>query len=248
MSNGITALVTGASGGIGMAIVEALARDGYDIVGSMRSEKPEVLAQWEEWASTYGVSIRPVYFDLVDEGNVKEAVGPFLKEKEHPIGVLVNNAGVPYGATTMMTPMKDLREVMQVNFFGAVFISQLVAKRMMKNKSGVIVNIASVGGVEASAGYLAYGSSKAALIHATKIMAVELASSGIRVNAVAPGLTETKMGHFKSDEEMAKVMARTPIGRMAQPEEIADVVAFLSSEKAKYVTGQVIAVDGGRTM
>ena len=248
MGNGITALVTGASGGIGMAIVEALAREGYDIVGSMRAEKSEVLDKWDEWTGEYGVSIRPVYFDLKDEESVKEAVGPFLKDKEHPIGVLVNNAGVPYGATAMMTPIKDLREVMQVNFFGSIFLSQLVAKRMMKNKSGSIVNIASVGGVEASPGYLAYGSSKAALIHATKIMAVELAPAGVRVNAVAPGLTETPMGHFKSDEELSKVLARTPMGRMATPKEIAEMVVFLSGDKAKYVTGQVIAVDGGRTM
>ena len=248
MGNGITALVTGASGGIGMTIVEAMAREGYDIIGSMRSEKPDVLSKWDEWSSKYGVSIRPVYFDLADEESVKAAVGTFLKDKEHPIGVLVNNAGVPYGATALMTPMKDLREVMQVNFFGSVFVSQLVAKRMMRNKSGSIVNIASVGGVEASPGYLAYGSSKAALIQATKIMAVELAPAGVRVNAVAPGLTETPMGHFKSEAEMEKVLARTPMGRMADPKEIAEMVVFLSSDRAKYVTGQVIAVDGGRTM
>lgn len=248
MSERKTALITGASGGIGMAIVEKMASEGYDVIGSMRAEKQEILDEWSAWSDKYGVSIRPVYFDLRDEESIQTALGPFLKDKEHPIEVLINNAGVPYGATVMMTPMKDLRDVMQVNFFGAVYVAQLVAKRMMRAKAGVIVNVASVGGIEASPGYLAYGSSKAALIHATKIMASELASSGIRVNAVAPGLTDTKMGHFKSEEELSKVLARTPVGRMAEPAEIAEMVVFLCSEKAKYVTGQVIAVDGGRTM
>ena len=243
-----TVLITGASGGIGMAIVEKMAAEGYDVIGSMRSEKPDILETWQKWSEQYDVSIRPMYFDLADEVGVKEALGPIVKDREHTISVLVNNAGVPYGATMMMTPMKDLREVMQVNFLGAIYVTQLVAKQMMRRREGVIINMASVGGIEASPGYLAYGSSKAALIHATKILATELASSGVRVNAVAPGLTDTKMGHFKSEEELERVLKRTPMGRMAKPEEIADMVAFLCSDKAGYVTGQVIAVDGGRTM
>ena len=241
------AIVTGASGGIGMAIVERLARDGLDICGCMRSEKPEVLERWAAWSKDYGVSIEPVYFDLADEDGIKTAMEPILKDKDHPISVLVNNAGVPYGATAMMTPMKDLHEVMQVNFFGSIFLSQLVAKRMMRRKAGAIVNVASVGGIETNPGYLAYGSSKAALIYATRVMAKELGATGVRVNAVAPGLTETPMGHFKSEDELEKVLARTPMGRMAKPEEIASMVAYLVSDEAAYVTGQVIAVDGGRS-
>ncbi len=242
-----TALITGASGGIGMAIVEKFAAEGYDVIGSIRTEKEDVLAKWKEISDKYGVSIRPVYFDLADEESVKNALSPFLKDKEHPIDVLANNAGIPYGATAMMTPMKDLKNVMQINFFGAIYVSQLVAKSMIRRKNGRIVNISSVGGIEASQGYLAYGSSKAALIHATKIMAKELAGAGIRVNCVAPGLTDTEMGHFKSEDELAKTLDRTPAGRMAKPEEIADVVAFLCSDAASYMTGDVIAVDGGRT-
>ncbi len=242
-----SALITGASGGIGMALVEKFASLGYDVLGSMRSEKPEILEKWSEWSEKYTVSIRPVYFDLSDEESVKNALGTFLKDKDNPIEVLINNAGIPYGATAMMTPMKDLKNVMQINFFGAIYVSQLVAKSMIRRKNGSIVNISSVGGIESSPGYLAYGSSKAALIHATKIMAKELAGAGIRVNAVAPGLTETKMGHFKSEGELKKALDRTPAGRMAKPEEIAEVVAFLCSESASYITGEIMAVDGGRT-
>ena len=242
-----TVLITGASGGIGMALVEKFASLGYNVIGSMRSEKPEILEKWSEWSEKYTVSIRPVYFDLSDEESVKNALGTFLKDKDNPIEVLINNAGIPYGATAMMTPIKDLKNVMQINFFGAIYVSQLVAKSMIRRKNGSIVNISSVGGIESSPGYLAYGSSKAALIHATKIMAKELAGAGIRVNAVAPGLTETKMGHFKSEGELKKALDRTPAGRMAKPEEIAEVVAFLCSESASYITGEVVAVDGGRT-
>ncbi len=242
-----SALITGASGGIGMALVEKFASLGYNVIGSMRSEKPEILEKWSEWSEKYTVSIRPVYFDLSDEESVKNALGTFLKDKDNPIEVLINNAGIPYGATSMMTPMKDLKNVMQINFFGAIYVSQLVAKSMIKRKNGSIVNISSVGGIETTQGYLAYGSSKAALIHATGIMAKELAGAGIRVNAVAPGLTDTQMGHFKSDEELRKTLDRTPAGRMAKPEEIAETVAFLCSEAASYITGEVIAVDGGRT-
>ena len=242
-----SALITGASGGIGMALVEKFASLGYNVIGSMRSEKTEILEKWSEWSHKYSVSIQPVYFDLADEESVKNALGTFLKDKDNPIEVLVNNAGIPYGATSMMTPMKDLKNVMQINFFGAIHVSQLVAKSMIRRKNGSIVNISSVGGIETTQGYLAYGSSKAALIHATRIMAKELAGAGIRVNAVAPGLTDTQMGHFKSDEELQKTLDRTPAGRMAKPEEIAETVAFLCSEGASYITGEVIAVDGGRT-
>ena len=242
-----TVLITGASGGIGMALVEKFASLGYDVLGSMRSEKDDVLQKWSEISSKYGVSVEPVYFDLANEDSVKNALAEHLKNKEKPIGILVNNAGIPYGATSMMTPMKDLKNVMQINFFGAIYVSQLVAKSMIRRKNGSIVNISSVGGIETTQGYLAYGSSKAALIHATGIMAKELASAGIRVNAVAPGLTDTQMGHFKSDEELRKTLDRTPAGRMAKPEEIAETVAFLCSEGASYITGEVVAVDGGRT-
>lgn len=145
-----------------------------------------------------------------------------------------------------MTPMSKLKEVFQINYFSQIYIMQLVARYMMRQKKGCIVNMASVGGIETNAGYLAYGSSKAALIWATKSISKELGKYNIRVNAVAPGLTETQMGHYKSQEEIDKVLAVTSLGRMGTPEEIARSVCFLASEEASFITGQVLIVDGGR--
>ena len=108
--------------------------------------------------------------------------------------------------------------------------------------------MASVGGIEATEGYLAYGSSKAALIYATKVMAKELGKYGICVNAIAPGLVDTRMGHFKTEKELEKVLDRTALGRMAFPEEIADAIVYMASEQASYVTGHVLVIDGGRTL
>ena len=123
---------------------------------------------------------------------------------------------------------------------------QQVSKLMMRQKSGVIINMASVGGIETNAGYLAYGSSKAALIWATRCVSKELAPYGIRVNAVAPGLTKTEMGLYKSEEELNKTIGQTALKRMADVSEITNAILFLASEKASFITGHILSVDGGR--
>jgi 3-oxoacyl-[acyl-carrier protein] reductase len=123
---------------------------------------------------------------------------------------------------------------------------QMIVKSMLKNRSGVILNMASVGGIETNPGYLAYGSSKAALIYATKCLSKEVGIYGIRVNAIAPGLIETQMGNYKSEDEKDKVVQRTSLRRTGEVDDIAQMVLYLSSDKAKYITGQVIRVDGGR--
>ena len=146
-----------------------------------------------------------------------------------------------------MTPMSKLKEVFQINYFSQIYIMQLVARYMMRQKKGCSVNMASVGGIETNAGYLAYGSSKAALIYATRVLSKEIAPFNVRVNAIAPGLTDTTMGHTKNEVEIEKVLSRTPLKRMATVDEIADLAVFLGSDKASYITGQVIPVDGGRS-
>lgn len=242
MSN---AIITGSNRGIGLATLKKFAEQGINVWACMRTRDIDLEKEFEQYSKEYQVWIRPIYFDMLDEAQIKDGVHMIMTQKES-VDILVNNAGMPFGGLMLMTPMDKLHEVFQVNFFSQILMMQLVAKKMIRQKSGVIINLASAGGIEANPGYLAYGSSKSAIIWATKSIARELAEFGIRVNAVAPGLTDTGMGHYKSEDELKKTLARTPLGRMAEPEEIADAIYFLTSSSASYITGQILRVDGGR--
>lgn len=239
------AIITGSNRGIGLATLKKFAERGINVWACMRTRDIDLEKEFEQYRKEYRVWIRPVYFDMLDEEQIKDGVHMIMTQKES-VDILVNNAGMPFGGLMLMTPMDKLHEVFQVNFFSQILMMQLVAKKMIRQKSGVIINLASAGGIEANPGYLAYGSSKSAIIWATKSIARELAEFGIRVNAVAPGLTDTGMGHYKSEDELKKTLARTPLGRMAEPEEIADAICFLTSSSASYITGQILQVDGGR--
>ena len=155
-------------------------------------------------------------------------------------------AGIPYSGLLTMTPLEKLREVYQVNVFAQVQIMQLVARRMMRQKQGCIINLCSAGGIEAQPGYLAYGSSKAAMIWMTRCVSRELGAWNIRVNGIAPGLVDTDMGGFKSDAEREKMLERTSLGRLGQPEEIAAAAVYLASKEAAFMTGHIMVLDGGR--
>ena len=193
----------------------------------------------------YHVWIKPVYFNLENEEETTKALKEVIKEKQ-PIDILVNNAGVPYGNLMQMTPLKNLREVMEINFIAQIHVMQLVSRVMMRQKSGSIINMGSVGGIEAREGYLAYGSSKAALLWATRSVSKELAKYNIRVNAVAPGLVESDMGMYKTTEEQEKIQNVTCMKRMGQPREIAETVYFLATDASSFMTGAIMNVDGGR--
>lgn len=241
---GKTAIITGCNRGIGKAIAVKFASEGANLICAIRKENLAFKAETEAWAEKYGVSIDFVYFDLTDEESVKTAFKELGKEKK-PVDILVNNAGIPAGGFLLMTPISKIKEVMQVNFFSQVLVTQLAAKMMMKQRHGSIVNMASVTALDNQGGWTAYGSSKSAMISFTRTSARELAAFGIRVNAVAPGLIDTEMGGAMDEKYQAEMLSRADLGRKGTPEEIANLVSFLASDEASYITGQVIRIDGG---
>ncbi len=238
-------IITGANRGIGKALVESFAKEGYDIWACARIESNEFVTFLTNISKEYAVRIKPIYFDLNDEQQIKDGIKSILAEKRQ-IDVLINNAGIAYGGLFTMTPIEKMKEVYQVNVFAQVQIMQLVARAMMKQKHGCIINMCSVGGIETNPGYLAYGSSKASLIWITKTVSRELGAYNIRVNGIAPGLIDTEMGNYKSEEELNKVLDRMSIHRMGQPEEIANAALYIASDNASYMTGHIMVLDGGR--
>ena len=193
----------------------------------------------------YGKRVCCCRVDLADEAQIKTGFKSIVSIAGS-IDVLINNAGVAHGGLMTMTCVDKMKEVYQVNVFAPVVMMQLASRIMMRQKSGCIINMCSVGGIETSPGYLAYGSSKASLIWITKSVSKELGRYNIRVNGIAPGLVDTDMGNYKSEEEINKVMDRMSIKRMGEPVEIAKAALYLASDDAAYITGQIMILDGGR--
>lgn len=238
-------IITGSNRGIGKAMVEEFSAAGYDVFACARCENSEFESFLKERSSATGSELIPIYFDLADENEVKKGFKTIIGYKKS-IDVLVNNAGIAYGGLMTMTSTDKLREVYQVNVISQVLMMQLVSRIMMRQKSGCIINMCSVGGIETCPGYLAYGSSKAALIWITKSVSRELGQYNIRVNGIAPGLIDTDMGNYKSEEELNKVLNRMSISRMGRPDEIAKAAVYIASDDASYMTGQIMVLDGGR--
>jgi 3-oxoacyl-[acyl-carrier protein] reductase len=239
------AFVTGASRGIGRAIALTLCRSGFDIVvASPEIEKNEEVAEEIRACSGEAMTIN---LDVTSADSIKAAIAKTLADKTR-IDVLVNNAGITRDGLAMRMKPTDWDLVLKINLTGAFLCSQAVLPTMMKNRWGRIVNIASVVGQAGSAGQANYAASKAGLIGVTKTLAQEMASRNITVNAVAPGYIDTDMTKVLPDEVRAKILASVPLGRMGKPEDIAAAVKFLASEDAGYITGQVLAVNGGMYM
>lgn len=240
-----TAIITGSNRGIGKTLVEEFAVSGYDIWACARKQSDEFEGYLNTLSSTNHVTIEPIYFDLADEGEIQNGIGQIISQKR-AIDVLINNAGIPHSGLMTMTSIEKLKEVYEINVFAQVRVMQLIAKRMIRQKSGCIINMCSVGGMETNPGYLAYGSSKAALIWITRSVARELAPYHIRVNGIAPGLVDTDMGNYKSNDELAKTIERTSMKRMGQPSEIAKAALFIASDDASFMNGHIMVMDGGR--
>lgn len=237
-------IITGANRGIGRAVVERMASEGANIWACVRKLEPSFNLEMKSVAKKYGVTIWPVVMKLDSEKDIQEGFKQICSEK-CSIDVLINNAGVGHAGGFGMTKEQDLYDVFSINTFAPMILSKLVSRKMMRQNKGVIVNVASIAGIDSSAGNCIYGPSKAALISFTKCFSSEMASYGIRVNAVAPGPVDTDMVEIFADVAKEHLFHRTPVERLARPEEIADVITFLASDQAGFVNGQVIRVDGG---
>ena len=182
--------------------------------------------------------------DLSDSESIKQGMKMALG-LNLPIDILVNNAGITKFRPVAMSKIDDFKDIMQVNLYAPVQISQFVIKSMLKQKKGSIINFCSVSGLDMNAGNAAYGASKAAIASVTRTMAKELAKAGIRVNAIAPGFVETDMNKQISPNYMEAMLQQIALGRIAKPDEVAQAVVFLASDDSSYMTGQIIRVDGG---
>lgn len=243
--SGKNAIITGARKGIGRAIAEALAAEGVNLWIGSHSVDEQFRQDMNALSEKYGVRVDPVAFNLEDEAEVSTAIKGIIKTKL-PIDILINNAGVSLPGTLSMQTLDNFHRTFQVNFFSPMLIVQLVQRVMMRQKSGVIINIGSVSGCENYGGNIAYGSSKASVIWASRELSKELAPFGIRVNSVSPGTTNTDMNAARTQVQMANVIERTAMKRPAEPNEIANAVIFLASDQAGYITGHNLVVDGGR--
>ena len=245
MLKGKNAVITGCNRGIGKSILEVFAQNGANIWACLRKRDVKFLNFIKSLSDKNNVLIKPIYFDLNSYEELKNAALEINNDSK-PVDILVNNAGIIHVSLFQMTPINKIKENFDVNFFSQMFFTQYLVKGMIKNKKGSIVNISSSSAIEANIGRIAYAASKSSLITASKVIANELGKFNIRVNAIAPGLTDTDMmKNSTSIPVLNETIKRIPLGRIAKPLEIANVVLFLSSDLSSYITGQVLRVDGG---
>jgi len=240
-----TAVITGCNRGIGRKILEVFSANGATIFACVRNISKEFKSNIDEIEKNTKNKIIPIQFDLSNETQIKEATNSILASNK-PIDILVNNAAMIHTAIFQMTSIKKLKEVFEIDFFSQTNFTQYILKSMVKNKKGSILYISSSSALDGNEGRSAYSSAKSALITQSKVLSRELGVHNIRVNTIAPGLTDTDMMKENTTQETIKdVLSRVSLRRIASTGEIANTALFLSSDLSSYITGQVIRVDGG---
>lgn len=243
MSDRKLAIVTGASRGIGRAAAVRLAKMGMDVVFTYHSEE-EKAQETKRLCKEQGAAVLAVRADVRNSEECDRVMKAAMEFGGH-VDVLVNNAGITKDGLIIRMSDEQFDRVIETNLKGAFYMMRAVSKQMMKQRSGRIINISSVVGVKGNAGQVNYAASKAGVIGMTKSLARELASRKVTVNAVAPGMIETDMTAAMSEKAQEQMKEIIPLGEMGTPEDIAGAIAFLAGEDGRYMTGQVLCVDGG---
>ena len=238
---GKKAIVTGASRGIGLAIATELAREGADVAILSTSVKEDLAAKL---SAELGVQVKSYACDVANSETVQSVFKQIIADMG-TVDILVNNAGITRDGLLMRMKDEDFDAVIATNLRSVFLCTRAVSRTMMGNRSGHIVNVSSINALRGQAGQSNYAAAKAGVIGLTRTNAMELASRGITVNAVAPGFIDTDMTAKLGAEIREKYASQIPLGRLGQPEDVAKLVVFLASDDAKYITGQIIGVDGG---
>lgn len=246
MLKGKCAIVTGAAKGIGKAIALKLASLGANIVLNYRSSEEKAI-ETENEIKALGVEVLRVKGDISNISDVENLINS-AKEKFGKIDIMVNNAGITKDTLILRMKEEDFNSVIDVNLKGVFNCLKTITPVMVKQREGRIINLSSVVGIAGNAGQVNYAASKAGVIGMTKSLAKEIGARGITVNAVAPGFIETDMTEVLGEKFKEETKKAIPLKRLGKPEDVANVVAFLASEDADYITGQVIQVDGGMVM
>ena len=242
------ALVTGGTGGIGTSLCRELAQQGFTVVAGYNSGgKHEKAQAWQAAQAKDGFNIDVAYGDVSDPDSSEACVSGIL-ERHGSIDVLVNNAGITRDSTFRKMTLDQWDEVMNANLRSVFNMTRLCIQPMMDSKWGRVINISSVNGQKGQFGQTNYAAAKAGMHGFTKSLAQEVASKGVTVNTVSPGYVLTAMVAAIGDEVLQKIASTIPVGRLGQPEEIANAVAFLASERAGFITGSNLAINGGQHM
>lgn len=239
-----TALITGCNGGLGQRLMTCFAGHGYNIIACSIFEDDMFLKQCRELENAKGITISHVVYDSTDNVSLDNAL-QFIEDFDGEINVLVNGAGINIMKPLLYTDLEDLQKTFTINYFSAVLFAKKVAEKMVRQGNGVIVNVSSIGSMGHQPGGACYDASKAALNQFTISIAQELAPFGIRVNAVAPAPMNTPMFFQMPEKAQKNLVKSVAFKRPAETEEVANLIYFLASKDASYITGQIIRVDGG---